>query len=139
MEYATFSEGGDVVGEFTHAMKNPIKERDDRIAELEAALWMARNRLVTIENTLRRISGNDSMRMIEGLTTLLGDDSAEARRLEGERTRAHNAARRDAYDTAYRAEVDRLIDAGSTLGMMEMRRAAHEKGVEAAQKVGEAT
>jgi hypothetical protein len=38
---APASEGEEVMGEFTHAMRNPIRERDDQIKALESVLRRA--------------------------------------------------------------------------------------------------
>ena len=43
------------MGEFTHAMRNPIRERDDRIAALEASLAEARKRAVGLVELLSRV------------------------------------------------------------------------------------
>jgi len=43
------------MGEFTHAMRNPIRERDDRIAALEASLAEARKRADGLVELLSRV------------------------------------------------------------------------------------
>jgi len=43
------------MGEFTHMMRNPIRERDDRIAALEASLAEARKRADGLVELLSRV------------------------------------------------------------------------------------
>jgi hypothetical protein len=43
------------MGEFTHAMRNPIRERDDRITVLEASLAEARKRAEGLVDLLSRV------------------------------------------------------------------------------------
>lgn len=43
------------MGEFTHALRNPIRERDDRITALEASLAEARKRADSHLDLLSRV------------------------------------------------------------------------------------